>query len=67
MDDEDFNLNASFISSENAPTMPLSQAAQSSIFVQQSEIRAEPVGKKSDDITPFFEVVGDKKKCKYCW
>ena len=66
MDDEDFNLDASSILSENATTMPLSQAAPSSISVQQPEIRAELAGKKSDDITPFFEVDGDKKKCKYC-
>jgi hypothetical protein len=66
VDEEEFNLNLSSNSSENAPTVPLSQAAPSSIPRQQSEIRAEPAGKRTADITPFYEINGDRKKCKFC-
>ena len=66
MDNEDFNLNESSSSSENAYTMPLSQAASFNIFRQQCEIKAKPVGQKTDHFIPFYKVNIDKKKCKFC-
>lgn len=66
MDEEDFNLDTASISSENASPGPVSQAAPSGFSRQQSEIRAQPAGKGTADIVPFYEIDGDKKKCKFC-
>jgi hypothetical protein len=47
-----------------APTEPF--LASSGPTQQQAEISAEPAGSRTADIFSFYEIDGDKKKCKFC-